>query len=546
MIDGELSVIVTDKDGNTKLLDSNAPNAGDRPKGIQFATKLGSGFDTGGFTLSRLIDRDNIDANLLDGIQIVSASGDTAYEGFIGSMPRSMDDSGHSLTVNTAGWMASAADQTFRQIFVDRDLSQWGPVSLVQRVANAALGYANFDPTGIPDQATPSVRTVFTGAWAAGGLPTCGAMYDAGPDNAIGSIYYEWTRGANVSTGGDPNFTWAVNATTSDNVASGQDSTADLQAAGPGTGTLTTTATRRFATVKLEYGVAGGTAGMEYTIDWRNLTVRGNHGLPSLGAAQPYGVGASDVIEWLVGTYCPWLNTGGVKQTTYPIGHLVFRDETSVYDAMLKVNSYHLWNLAVWENRTLSYAQIDLSDWDWEIRHDEVGNQIGLQGDEYTNLRNRLKVQYQDVATGRTELLHYDDHAELRDDSVDNPFNAHGRIRSGDPFVVPYPTTLASALELGRLRLLEDNQVKAPGSFTVQGRIKDRSGVYQPVWKVRAGDRIRLTSSVSLSDRPRLVAETSYSHDSQSITIGVDSTLRFIEAYLDRTATALQAANLGG
>lgn len=544
MVDGELSVIVTDKDGNTKTLDSNAPTAGDRPRGIQFGTKLGSGFDTGGFTLARPIDRDNADINMLDSVRIMSANGDTAYEGFIGSMPRSMDDSGHTLTVNTAGWMASAADQTFTMIFVDRDLSNWGPVSRAQRLANLGSGYANHDSNITNDQAVPAVVTNFTGAWAAGGLPASGAMYDAGSGNRIGSVYYEWTRGTNVSAG-DGNWTWVVNAMTSDNIASGQDSSGNLRAAGPLTGTLTTTAARRFAMIRQEYAAAGGTAGMEYNIDWRNLAVRGDHALPTVGSAAPYGVAASDVITYLVAHYCPWLNTNSVRQTTYAIGHLVFREDTTVYDAMLKVNSYHLWNLAVWESRTLSFAPIDLTDYDWEIRHDEVGNQIGLQGDEYTNLRNRLKVQYRDVATGSTELLHYDDHAELRDESIDNPFNQHGRIRSGDPFVVPYPTTAASALELGRLRLLEDNQVKAPGSFTVQGQIKDRAGVYQPVWKVRAGDRIRLTSSAALTDRPRLVAETAYSHDGQTITIGVDSTLRFIEAYLDRTTTALTAAGFG-
>ena len=132
----------------------------------------------------------------------------------------------------------------------------------------------------------------------------------------------------------------------------------------------------------------------------------------------------------------------------------------------------------------------------------------------------------------------------LRDDSVDNPYTQHGRTVYGQPFVVPFPTTTANALELGRLQLLEDNQAKAPGSFTVAHQIKDRAGNYQPVWKVRAGDRIRLTSSANLSDRPRLIQETGYSHDGRTVTIAVDSTLRYLEGYVDRVQTSLTAAGL--
>lgn len=538
----DLTIVITDAAGNTKTLDSNASHPGDIPQGIGFATQLGSGFHTGGFTLNNPIDRERSDLNLRDDIRIIGADGDTAYEGFIAEMPRSTSDSGGILTINTAGYMADTARASFREIFVDRDLTQWGPISRVQRVNNIAAGYANHDPAVISDQALPAVRTTFQGAWIAAGLPISAAMYDAGPGNRIGSVYYEWTRGQHVSSGGDPNYTWAVSAMTSDNTASGADDTGDLQSAGPGSGLLVTTAARRFAMIRLEYGVAGGSAGAEYNVDWSRLAVYGDHGIPQVGAAQPYAMSASRVISYLVQKHCPKLNTAGVQETLYPIEHLAFKERTRVYDALLKVNSYHLWDLAVWEDRTLHFKPISLEEWDYEIRHDEVGNQVGLQGDSVENLRNGIIVSFTNVATGSVEELHPDDYSQLRDSAIDNPFTAHGDVSYGDPYSIPFPTTLDNALELGRIKLAEDLQVKAPGAFTIQGHVKDRAGKWVPAWKIRAGDRIRLTSSASLSDRPRLVAETQYSHDTRSVTVAVDSTLRFLEGYVDRITSSIQAA----
>jgi hypothetical protein len=544
MPEDELVVVVTDKDGISKPLTSASPEPGDRPRGIQFSTQQGSGFYTGSFNLSCPIDRDRDDLHLLDDVKIVSTDGTTVYEGFVAAMPRSTDTDGQgTLTIQLAGYMATAAGNPFTMIFVDRDLSQWQATSRTQQIANVASGYSNHDPTVVSDQAAPAVRVGFPGVWAVGGLPVSSAMYDAGPNNRIGSIWYEWTRGANVSNA-DANWSWKVNAMTSDNIASGQDTTANLIAAGPGANTLTTTAARRYAMVRLEYVAAAGVAGQEYSLDWRNLAVYGNHGLTLRGLVSPQGVSASDVIGWVIDNYCPLLSRAGVEQTTTPIDHLTFRDRTTPYDAMLKVNSYHLWDLAVWEDRTVYYQPVDLDEWDWSIRHDEAGNQLGLQGDEYTALRNGIVVQFTNVATGSVEELLPADHVELRDDSLDNIFNQHGWLWYGEPFQIPFPTTTASALELGRIRLLEDNQVRAPGSFTLTNKVRDRAGNLQSVANIRAGQRIRIVSSVNLSDRPRKITETQFSQDGRVITISVDSSIRFLEAVLDRNITALQAAGL--
>lgn len=538
-----LSVNVTDAAGATTQWSSQNRNPENRPRSLTFGSQRMQGFASASLELARRIDRDYVDVHLLDAIEIVGDDGSTAWEGRVGAIPRTVDAQ-HSIALQCGGWMGHAKDRKFTGIYVDRDLQQWQTVSLVQRVANAGSGYNNQSPTVVPDQATPAVRTGVTGAWTTGGLPVCGAMYDAGDGNLIGSVYYEWTRSANISTGGDPNWLWMVNAMTSDNIASGQDTTADLQAAGPGAGTLTTAA-RRFAMVRLEYGVAGGTQGMEYTIDWRNLAVYGDHGLTKQGAA-PQGLFVSDILRHIIQTYCPMLSTAGIQDNEFVIPHQVFRDPVDPYDAILDLNKYSLWDCSVWENRIVTYAPIDMTDYDWDVRFTDPGFSTTLQGDTSTDLANGVAVTFFDLATQRQRRLTPNDTSDLLDTSVENPANQHG-YPVWTEYQITVPTTSDGAVQIGRAALAEFNAPKAPGALTIGPYVRDRAGHWQPYWKIRAGDRVAITSSTSLSDRPRLIAEVTHAQSAGgggAASISVDAPPKKLDAVMDRITAALAAANL--
>lgn len=545
--DTALTVVITDKTGATTTLDSHAPDPGYRPRGIGCASQQGSGFHIASFSVSWPIDREHPALHLRDKVQFIGTNGDVAYEGFITDLPRSTDNEGRgTLSVQLAGYIADTNRQSFRMPFIDRDLSAWGGASVAREGSLLASNWSRPEPPSVsPDESgNASLRLQTVDKWASPVKPLAEAWYDAGPNTGIGAVYYSLENVGNASTG-DGNWGLQVRTTSADTFSPIIADSGDLWPT-PDTGTLTT-ASARYAVISFYYdATAGGNDGYVYSVHARQLAVIGNHGLSTNNNASgvPQGVTASDVIRYLVDTYCPKLDSSGVQDSGYPIGHLSFRDRTKVYDAILKVNSYHLWQFSVWEGGVLHYGPADLTKHDWQVRHDDVGNQIGLQGDSVEQLRNGIIVQFENAATGRTEELHPDDYPELRDDSIDNPFNQHGDASYGDPYNIPFPCLLSDALELGRLRMLEDNQVKAPGSFTVGPWIEDAAGVRQPVWMVRAGQTIRLTSSMELSDRPRLITEVQYNHDSRTATITVDSTARYVDALLDRALTALTAANL--
>ena len=116
------------------------------------------------------------------------------------------------------------------------------------------------------------------------------------------------------------------------------------------------------------------------------------------------------------------------KTRSYGIGHLVFRDRTYPYDAMLLVNSFHRWGLECWEGGTVHYGPLDLTDYDWELRLDDFGTQLSPQGPVAEEVANGIEVQYTDAKTGRQEVLLPDDWPELRDTNPLNPVNRAGGL----------------------------------------------------------------------------------------------------------------------
>lgn len=73
-------------------------------------------------------------------------------------------------------------------------------------------------------------------------------------------------------------------------------------------------------------------------------------------------------------------------------------------------------------------------------------------------------------------------------------------------------------------------------------RLKDRQGIEQPAWKVRAGDTISITNFPN--DTPRLIVETTWDAESKTLTMSIDRPFALVDAYLDRLSNAVGARNL--
>jgi len=533
----ELAVEVVNATGVRTRWDPNSAIAGNRPQGLSFTTKRGEGFADASVTLARRIDRDYVDLNLFDDVTFFGADDATAYEGRIAAQPRSFGE-GHSISVNVAGWMAHARDQPFTEVFVDRDLSAWQSPSRARILALLAAGNGvhGFSVGRDTTNTTPALILQIDGNWVSPILPISEALYDSGTNNKCG-IVYVWTNG---SSGISANASFGLVIQGGDGDGAPTVSSADYWA-GSDTAQYVTIGPTRFLSASFNYTITpGGTAGANFALGLRNLAVYGDHDLDLYGV-DPKGVIASDVMRYIAGHYCPKLDVAGIIDTQWPIPHLVFKEPTDPYDAFLALNAFHLWEIGVWENKTLTFAPADRTDYDWEVRLSDFGVTVDLQGDTTEDLANGIIVEFANVTTGGRDIITPDTVPELADTNPDNPVNSHTLTRWAK-LSLSSPATAEAAAQIGKTALAEFNSPKAPGTITIVGHLKDRAGHWQQGWKVRAGDTIAITDHPN--DSPRLITETSWNQDSKQLTVTVDSAAKRLDAVLDRIGLALTAGGL--
>jgi hypothetical protein len=522
----DLFIEVTTAEGTRYRWDANqAP--GSRPLNLSFRSKIGEGFSDASLQLARRIDLDYPDLNLGDAVTIRGADGGTVYEGYVAAMPRELSDR-HVIGVTLTGWMAHAKDRQFQEIYVDRDIGQWGDMPLERKAGLGPISYGDFAYTtaqgglvcALPNQALGT--DTIAEAW-----------YQAPPDCAVAKIGY---KGTTTSLPGG----WLQSFYT----ASGRDDSGAAGAAPTLDGTLrsvTTTAQRYAFHETYSHGVAA-TPAAGANLTFSKLAVYGNHGLTTRtgDTTEPDGLYLSDILKNVAQRWCPLLDTSGVQDNPYVVQHCAFRDPTFPYDAWLELNKYALWHLGVWDNRKLTYKPYDLTDYQWEIRTDDPGITFSPQGPSTDSLFNGIAVTYTNPLTGVADRITPETTSTLADTSTANPWTAHGRTH-WDEITLTTPTLAAQAALLGVAALADRNRPKTPGTITATGYIRDRAGNLQPVSKVRAGDTIKITN---FNDVVRLIVEADYDDEQKTVNLSIDKPFALLDAYLDRQQNALQAAGL--
>lgn len=527
----ELQAELVYPDGTTTRWDKDSA-AKDTPTGITLRTKRYTGFADAQFALARPIDIDYPDLGLLDGINLIGHEGSVAYEGRIATMPRNLQTS-PSVGIQAQGWMSHAKDQPFVECYVDRDLGKWGSPSRARRAAITALNYIVNGASSLADETgEPVVELAFPGAWVTPYKPLAETLWPPQPGITLGVLYYNLLAVHGVGLAEAP-WHLRLGVVANDNSNEGTAVTALGGAYLAATGTA--------AQLSLWYeNTSGGVANETYYAHLAKLAVYGNHGLTRRGE-DPGGFYVSDMLTNIVGRYAPKLDPSGIQATTFAVPHASFLAETFAYDALQTLNTYHRWEMDVYEGRRLNYYPIDLTDWAWEVRLSDPGTTVSLQGDDTSNLCNGVIVRYRDLATGYETRLTPETNSELKDSNPDNPANLNG-IKAYTTLSLSVPTTKEGALQIGRTYLAEFNQAQAPGTITVTGHIRDRAGHWQQGWKVRSSD------TLIVSDLPnesiRVVGETSWDQDSKVLTIAVDSGFKRLDAILARLGVAVEAANL--
>lgn len=508
--------------------DADARAAEDRPQGISCGSTLMNGYANGSASLARNINQNYPDLGLYDTIRFVGVDGQVAYEGRGSRFPRDAS-SAHRINAEAVGWMTHARDRPILFMGIDGRLASWQQAT---GALDNILRAAGYNPVGPGSTSWDVYTQEWTGPWVAGELPISVAIFDAGPGQTIGSIYYSSTPGINTDETG--NFDWRVIGSVDRELAV-TTTTGTLSGAPPNSGTFTAAAGQRYGALQFDAVLTGaGTTGINYALQWNRVVVYGSHGLTQLGTV-PGGLAGSDIIRYTASIAAPLLDTTGVQTTTHPIEQFVFNeDPTAVYDMWLAANQYERWNLAVWDDRKLVYEPLPdvntLSAADWVLRSDhQNGLQRSYDGPTTDGSKNGVIVRYQNILTGAADMIDPTTNAALAATDTRLASNRAG-VRDWIAIQLPNPNSPTGAAKIGVAALAEFNRQRTPGRFTITGHIADAAGNWHAGWAARAGQTILLEEDED--DPIRIIHEVSWSQDGRQLTINADAASQTIDAII--------------
>jgi hypothetical protein len=512
--------------GDVYRWDANARDPGDRPQGIQCGSAIGEGYGSSNVTLARQGTRTYPDVDEFSTIRHIGEDGQIAYEGRIAATPRSA----RKIEVQAVGWMSHAHDTPIPALLiVDRDMAEWTGAS---RSRLAALVSSNFTqpdaPQTLPDQSASTAGILLQHAdqWASPVKPIAEAWWDAGPyvaGNKIGRVYYDFANVGAASTA-DANWALQYRLTNIDDASVIRQDSGDIWASVPTSSAMSDVlGGSRYAFISFFYtATPGGAASFQYSVHARKLAVWGEHGLNLYGSAEPFGAHASDIIRYVSGLYCPLLDVGGVTNSPSIIDQFRFKDRTDAYEVFTKANAYDRYNLAVWDNRRLTYAPMpsETDDPTWVVRSsDGNGLDPNWTGPSTAASANGVLVTFQNVLTGQEDYVSPDTNTALADTRDSIAANRAG-IRRWESIQLPDPNTPAGATAIGAAVLAEFNRPRRPGDITIRGHIRDLADNWHQGWRPRAGDTVLLGDDPDAN--PQIIWQADWNQDSRTLTLHVD------------------------
>ena len=537
-MDDRLAISVTLASGATYRWGGDEPDAEDIPADLTFSTSVPGGFKDLACSLLRRIDLTYQDEALFADVRVYGPGNQTVWEGRLVQLPRSHGDS-YGVTPGAVGWSAHLRDDpSFREIYVDRDMSHWAEATLPRKRAIALAPY--------PQGKMP----VTIGAGGISWLPPNEAlpteertevMYDIGPGLAVTRIEYRGQRtGAFTSFEAPTIFTSA-----SETISSPSSEALTLDSTIRGATAFTD---NRYAMLRARTtGATTPAAGHEQSYDilavYSSVVSGAAWAIPGDDGVR--GVLASGVLADLITRAAPLLDPSGIETTDFVIPHLAFREPVTAESAIALINGYHAWDWGVWEDRTFFFRQPDPDRLCWEARLSD-GAKLDLEGDTAEQIFNGVVVFYND-GTGRERAVGPpaaywtggvaradDTDASLIDTSTENPWNANfGTSRPRWENVrATEPTNLQGATTLGVVWLAQHSLPQRRGSLTLTSTVTHPTKGDVPVWQVRAGDYVKIADhSNSVA---RKIIETSYSYSTGQITLTLDNTAPKLEALLER------------
>jgi hypothetical protein len=538
------AVSITTSDGRVLRYGPDEPKADGIPTGLTYSSTMPGGHDQATFSLSTKIS-DELPFSLLDDVRIYGPGNRTLWEGYVAQLPRQSGDD-FLVNVQCVGHSARLKwDTGFREIYVDRDLSNWSNPSITRRLVITTGGYthADFQIATDPVGGVPAIQAPINGVWSATSKPLCDPVYDS-KGIGLGRLHLDWTATSNVAEGADANWTLHIQTATTSDLTSVVDISGDVAGvAHPVVGAEYVLGGASVAWFQVYYEIAAGVDNIDWSWFFYKIAVIGNHNLPLQGSPSDKGFYGHDILSDVVTRAGSGITTSGIDDnTSFIVRQCAFLTPTTGEDVILDVNKYFLWEWGVWDNKEFFWREPDPGRLTWEARLDQ-GAHINLEGDESANAINGVIVNYT-MADGTTKVagpvgsgLQLED-ASLGDTSSTNPVNAAGIPAKYGKLDVSFPVTDPAAVAIGAAYFRELSLPARKGSISLTGTVNHPTKGPRPVSEVRAGDWIKVTDLTGSSDIPRRIIQASHSPDEASCQVDVGNDIDKVDAILQRVGIA--------
>lgn len=528
----EIAAELSLSDGRKIRFGSDEENTDYIPQNISFDTSNPGGFGSASVTLPRPENLYADDAKLFSGLRLYGEGNVTIYDGFVIGVPQV---GANEIELQLSGWVTVLDRiETFRQIFVDRDLSRWTAASRAWRLMLMGLGFSSVaDAATETDVASALPALTFT-VVANAPYPLVEAWYDAGAGNEIESFYRDYTSLA-LST-----YEGAFSVA-SDDAGTAIIDDADLMVGTNSAGASTWTPSTPKRWGRIRFGLSGTVGSKDQSMTLRRLQVFGNHGLTKRGTAPDQGYYASDIVGHAI-SQAPSLNysTDSVETTSFVIPHLTFVDDTSLRSVIEQVSSLggnqnvpNDWG--VYEDKEFYWRSPGTYGRVWHVRRDEVATSSS-DGPDADRRVAGVKINYSDgsgtsLSVGPPGSNADYETTELLDSDPDNPaFRIPGAFKSESVGI----TSQQGAINIGVMILNERNGLGWRGSIEVQGEATDANGNTYPAALIRSGDQIVISDADDPT--PRTIVSTSYDHSSLTCTASIGAAPDSLESLLNQLA----------
>lgn len=535
----------------------------DALQGLVFSTVAPGGFESCSFELLRDVRRQFADLDPLATVQIRGAGGRAIAGEFRLEQIPNQSGFDSRMSPQLVGWQTHLDDdESAVFVGIDQDLSQWIDPPLSRQIDMLQHAGTSGDPilqqgavSLAPDSSGDNTLvTEYDDTWAAGYEPIVEQWYDS--NGLVAKIYYHIAFDSAVDGVAHPNWEARLLVSADEHLTTSHVS-GDLNVGGIVSGYYSPADAYRWATVRQNYtGTAGGgTSGQKYQMRWR-LAVYGKHNLPLSGASDPQGLLASDVAGYVIDQWCPALDyttgiAGTIQPSTFVIPQLSFLTPSKPSDILNQAFSFELLDWFVWENKMFYLCQRPrfqgpnlLSGGTFKTRLWQAysgPSQLNNTGKSVTRVYNGVVVTFtgtdgRDWAVGPpgTGLPHTD--SSLQDPDPQNPANQLG-INRYATVSMQGTSTIPAAITVGSRFLQEQKLLDRSGEASLIGWVQDSNGVWEPAWKVRAGDYIRF---VDASDKSyRRIVHTEYDDTSKTNSLQLDQPPDALAALLQRLSIVL-------